>query len=280
MSAYTIAIICPACGGNASMSEGARVVHCRFCDRKSLASHPLGYPALYALPKISEEDARLIAKNYVYLESDRSSPQRGAPQLPDKTGPPEYHQAFLFFIPFWRVQARLIGWVSGQAPFKQEVIQEVVGNGEGGGAVREKILRSGGEPLKRMLVHAQEATIPAVDAVEFGVLRYHWEDKTLKLMPFGREAQGRGYVLTPSISALKVQREAEANFLKRVVAPYKEYTDFFHRVKLLRTQLTLFYYPLWLIRGVFRGMDIRRIIDATDGQVVLADPLFPAVRRT
>lgn len=284
MSAYTIAIICPSCGGNASLREGARVVHCPYCDQRSLASHPLGYPTLYVPPKISEEDARLIAEKYVYPQNDHSprpyldqnSPVTSA--IAVKFRPPAFHQTLLLFIPFWRVQARLIGWVSGQAPVKDEIIEEMT-EGPEGGHLRKKILHSGGEPLKRMLVQWQETTVPAVDATELGILRYQWEDKTLKLLPFSPQVIKEGYVLTPRLTALKVRREAEANFLKRVLAPYKNHSDFFHRVKLLRTQVTLFYYPIWLVRGVFRGMDIRRVIDAIDGQVILADQLFPQLTK-
>lgn len=269
MSAYTIAIICPSCGGNASLTEGAQVVHCHYCDHKSLASSPLGYPTLYLPPQISQEDARLIAEKYVQPDTDSPSPPP----------PPLFHQAQLLFIPFWRVQARMVGWVSGQAPIKEEVIEVVEETAQEGRYLQKKHLRTGGEPLKKMLVHLQESTFPAAEVKELGVLRLRWEQKTFLFLPFKPEAAGNGYVITPSVSAVKARREAETTFIKRVLNPYREYTDFFQRIKLMHPQLTLFYYPLWIVKGEQGGNFTRRVIDATDGAVLAVDALLPPLHK-
>lgn len=271
MSTYTIALTCPACGGNASLTEGARVVHCRFCDQKSLASSPLGYPTLYLPPKISQEEARLIAEKYI-------PPQAKLSDQPP--APPLFQQAQLLWVPFWRAQGRLIGWVSGQAPVKEEVIEEYVENGQGGGHMRKKIIQAGGEPLKKMLVHLQEYTFPAAEVKELGVLRLLWEQKTLNFLPFKPEAENKGQFISPGINLLRARREAENIFLKRVLTPYRDYTDFFHRLKLLPVQMTLFYYPLWLVKGMHEGNFIRRVIDATDGSLVAADALLPGLKES
>lgn len=265
MSAYTIAIVCPHCGGNASLAEGARVLHCRFCERKSLASSPLGYPTLYLPPKVSQEDARLIAQEYI------------PPQVEEEIVPLTFHQTQLLYLPFWRVQARMIGWVSGQAPFKEETIEEFVEDGQGRGHLQKKILRSGGEPLKRMLVLIQEYTFSAAEVKELGVLRLTLEEKSLNFLPFkSNQANNKEYWINPSLSPSKARREAETLFMKRVLAPYKHYNDFFHRLKLLPSQLTLFYYPFWLLTAVPHGNFNRRILDAVDGKVILADTVYPA----
>lgn len=263
MATYTIAIICPNCGGNAALAEGSRVVHCRYCNQKSLASNPLGYPTLYLPPQISPEDARLIAQKYILPEAEV------------EIVPLTFHQTQLLYVPFWRVQARIIGWVSGQAPMKREVIEESE-EAEGSTYTHTRIVHTGGEPLKRMLVQFLEYTLPAAEVKELGVLRLTWEEKSLNFFPFkSDQAAGKGYLIDPTISPLKARREAETIFTKRVLAPYKNYTDFFHRLKLLPPHLTLFYYPLWLLTAMPYGNFNRRILDAVEGKVILAEPVYP-----
>ena len=98
-------ITCPACNGELDLSEGVSSFNCKYCGTLLVVKGESGTRKFYVPKKINREDA--IARAHNWLGSGMSK-ARGLKALSKVT------DAFLVFIPYWRVRADVVGWIFGQ----------------------------------------------------------------------------------------------------------------------------------------------------------------------
>jgi hypothetical protein len=235
---------CPSCGGALDVDAGVRVVVCPFCTTPLLATSELGLRRFAVEPRKDLEAARGCVREWLGSgwNKDRRLPREA-----------ELAEAYLSFLPFFRVQADLVGVALGT-----EERRRTVGSGKNRRTETYEV------DVERWVERHFDDTRAAVNVAELGV--WHVDLKGDRLVPFDDAALARsGMVFPPTRSEPEVRKEALARFrdegdpakgLKRVR---------FRFVETLREAFTVVYYPLWVVRYRFENRSYLAVVDAEDG---------------
>jgi hypothetical protein len=157
-------------------------------------------------------------------------------------------ESFLVHLPFWSAWGSGVAWTFGQVR---------VGSGDN---VRY-------EPREKNAVRELQWNGVACDVGEFGVRRISLEGRPLE--PFdGDGLHLSGMVFEPVGSDEEALANAETAFHEAVrQATAMERTgQLFTRI--LSPQLGLVYYPVWVVRYLFRGRSFQIVVDGFDGAVL------------
>ena len=98
-------ITCPACSGELDIKEGLRSFNCKYCGTLLVVKGESGTLKYYVPRKLKKEDA--IAKAFDWLD-------KGMSKAKGLRANSKVEDAFLVFIPYWRVKADVVGWIFGQ----------------------------------------------------------------------------------------------------------------------------------------------------------------------
>jgi len=98
-------ITCPSCGGELDLKEGMRAFNCKFCGTLLMTKGESGTRKYYVPKSVKRENA--IANAFHWLGS-------GLSKAKGLKANSKIDEAFLVYIPFWRVKADVVGWVFGQ----------------------------------------------------------------------------------------------------------------------------------------------------------------------
>jgi hypothetical protein len=232
-------LTCPRCGGVVTIPEGLVMVVCPFCEQRSVVSGERGVRR-YQVPLQVTRDQALAA--YQRFLSGNMAIAR---DLPRKA---ELSEAILVHLPFWSAWGRGVAWGFGQ--------QEV-----GSGDSRRY------EPRERRVVSELGWNGVACDVGEFGVRRIALEGRPLE--PFNSEELHRsGMVFEPVGSEEEAMEQARRAFEQAVSEKVKldRTAQLFTRV--LERRLGLVYYPVWVLRYLYRGRSFQVIVDGFDGQAL------------
>ena len=89
------------------------------------------------------------------------------------------------------------------------------------------------------------------------------------LEPFDSEAlHARAMVFEPVESPSEALNEAEQHFIHRGQTMRKLKQRYFEKFHLLRRQLSLVYYPLWIARYQYRDRSYQVVVDGVSGDVL------------
>jgi hypothetical protein len=222
------------------VDSGARVVHCAFCQTPLLATSRLGARRFAVVPRFDADAARGAARGWLGSgwNKDRSLPRDAV-----------LGEAFLCYLPFFRVVADAIGWALGTE-------ERTRGSGKNRRTVEVDVEKS----VERRF----DRTYPAVNVAELGVQEVALGGD--RLVAFDADALERsGMVFVPTRSEAEVRDAALAAYkaeadpasgLKRVR---------FRFLETVRDELTVVYYPLWVVRYRFRNRSYQAVVDAEDG---------------
>ena len=98
-------ITCPSCNGELDLKEGMKVFNCKFCGTLLVARGESG-ALKYFVPKTINRD-KAIANAFNWLG-------HGVSKAKGLRSGSKVDEAFLTYIPYWRVKADIVGWVFGQ----------------------------------------------------------------------------------------------------------------------------------------------------------------------
>ena len=152
---------------------------------------------------------------------------------------------FLIYLPYWRVQAFVAGWMFGRvdagdkktAPIEIEVLEEM---------------------------HWNDA---AVDVSEYGVERVTLRKEQLE--PFDEALlHSEAMVFEPAESRTDAEREAQQHFAHRGRQKRSFRSLFFEKFFLLQKRFSLVYYPLWVARYDYKGRHYQVVVDGVEGDVL------------
>jgi predicted RNA-binding Zn-ribbon protein involved in translation (DUF1610 family) len=226
---------CPSCGGVVPVPEGARILQCPYCDQRSLVQGELGVRRWQVSRKISREGAAKSVEGFF----------SGLTKATDLKKEARIREVFLAYVPYWRVSAFVAGWMFGR-------------------------VKSGDKKTKPVEVEVMEEmhwNDAAVDVSEFGVHRVSISKQDLE--PYDAERlHNEAMVFEPSESRTDAMAEAEVHFFYRGRRKKKLRTKFFEKFHLLRPQLSLVYYPLWVARYEYRERNYQVVVDGVRGQVL------------
>lgn len=230
---------CPRCGSPVPIPQGEAIVKCPACDLRALVQGENGV-RYYQVPNRTARD-RLPAALSQFLGSNWAIAlnARGSAQLTE---------VFLAYVPFWSVWGRLLGWAFGQ---------EQQGSGKNRRWVSKEV----------KIAEDANWNGAACDVGEFGVTRV--ELKAQPLEPYDDDrAHASGMVFEPITSMSEARQQAQAHFQNtaRNRASLDRLNQLFLRV--LHERFGVVFYPLWVMRYLYRNRAFQVVVDGFDGRVL------------
>ncbi len=232
-------LACPNCGGMVPIPEGQVVVKCPYCDLRSFVRGERGLRRFQVATSVDREKALFALRRFLSGNWAIARDANRRAQL---------SEAFLAYLPFWAVWGRAMGWAFGQQK-------------QGGGDHTRYV------PREVKVVEEMSWNRAACDVGEFGVGQVPLDTRALQ--PFNPEALHQaGMVFEPVGSSSKARASAEADFKQRIQskASLSRLSQLF--VRFFRQRLGLVYYPLWILRYLYRGRAFQVVVDGSSGQVL------------
>jgi hypothetical protein len=230
---------CPNCGGVIPIPEGQVIVICPYCDLRSMVRGERGILRYQVPQRIDRGQASGALKKFLSGHWAIAMDARSKAEL---------NEIFLAYVPFYGIWGRVAGWAFGQ---------KKVGSGD----------KARYEPREVRIVEEMTWNGAACDVGEFGVQEVLLADQPLE--PFDPDdLHARGLVFEPVGSLAEATTTAETSFKDRVKkkARLDRVSQIF--VRFLRRQLGLIYYPLWVLRYLYRGRAFQVVVDGYSGKVV------------
>lgn len=231
----TQGLTCPECSGVVPVKEGDRIVTCPFCGLPSLIQGDHGVRR-WQVPRQVERASAIEALKRFFSDIKK------ARDLP-KTA--EISDMFLVYLPYWRVQADVAGWLFG----------------------RERKDKDSTRPVEVEIMQTMHWADAALDVSEYGVHRVTLSKEMLR--PFDSQAlHAEAIVFEPTESHTDARQEAHTYFQhlgrrkKRLASTFFEKFHFFHE------HLSIVYYPLWIARYAYRQRHYQAVVDGVTGEVL------------
>jgi uncharacterized protein YbaR (Trm112 family) len=220
-----------------------RVVVCPYCKTSLLALNELGSRRFAVEPTIESNQAREIAKRWLSSGINKDPKlRRGA----------DVREAFLSFLPFYRVEADCVGFALGT-----EKRSRTVGTGKNRRRQTYEV------DVERSVERSLDRTYPAVNVAEWGIRRIRLEgDPIVAYEPSALDRQGMVFpptgsepeILGAALESFKQQSDPSSGLSRRR----------FRFLQTLRERLTVVYYPLWVVRYRYRGRSYQILVDGED----------------
>ena len=235
-------ITCPACSGELDLREGIKTFNCKYCGILLAVKGESG-PTKYYVPKnLKKEDA--IGRAFQWLD-------KGISKARGLKSNSKIDEAFLVYIPYWRVRADVVGWVFGQERRTRTVNNRT---------------ETYYVDVEKKIQQSFDRTFPACDVAELGVKQVNLTGD--KLLPVDIESlQQEGMMFNIVSSEKEVTDYAKSDFASaaRYTANVDKVT--FEHYDLVREDLDVVYYPLWIVRYVFQNRTYQVVVDGEDGTV-------------
>jgi hypothetical protein len=230
---------CPRCGGMVPIPEGQAIVICPFCDLRSVVRGENGVRR-YQVPNRTDQQQAMDAyqkflSNKVKLAWDTA---RNA----------QLQEVFLVHLPFWAAWGRGLGWVFGREQ-------------QGSGNDKRHV------PREVKVVEEMDWNSAACDVGEFGVNRVSLTGRPLEVYN-PDDLHRTGMVFEPVGSAEEAMQTAQSQFEKKIQrkANLDQVTQSF--VRIIRSRQGIVYYPLWVIRYLYKGRAFQVVVDGFSGEIV------------
>lgn len=235
-------ITCPSCSGELDIAEGIRSLNCKYCGSLLVAKGSGSSMRFYVPKKLNRNDAINKAMNWL---GSGLAKAKGLKQNSKVT------EAFLAYIPYWRVTADIVGWVFGQ---------------------EKRTRTSNGRTetyyvdVEKKVMKTYDRTYSACDVSELGVKQVNLTGD--EIIPVELETLQREGMLFNIVSSEKEAFEFALNQFAgdaRASAGVDRVT--FEHTDLIRKQISIVYYPLWVIRYTFANRTYQVVVDGEDGTI-------------
>ncbi len=222
-----------------TIPEGQAIVQCPYCDQRSLVRGERGIRRYQVTRRVDRDQAEKALRGFL---SGHQAIARDAAQRA------RLEEVFLTNLPFWTAWVRVLGWVFGQKRVR-----------------RNK--RTHYEPREVKIVEDMTWTGAACDVGEFGVTQVLLKDQSLE--PFdAEELHAGGMVFEPVGSVSDARSAAADDFGERVrkLAGLDRVAQSF--VRFVGQRFGLVYYPLWVLRYLYRERAFQVVVDGHSGEVL------------
>jgi hypothetical protein len=223
-----------------SIPEGQAIVACPYCQMRSLVRGERGLRR-YQVPLRIQHNQALQATKAFFTSSYAIAR--------DLTQKAKLQEDFVVYLPFWVQWGRVMGWVFGQ---------EKVGSGKNSRYV----------PREVKIAEDMTWNGAACDVGEFGVTQIPFTTQT-PVEPFqSDQLHEAGMVFEPVGSQSDAEKTARADFEARVkkMANIDRVNQTF--VRTVAPRLGLVYYPLHILRYLYRGRSFQVAVDGLTGKVL------------
>lgn len=244
LSSRVEGLTCPSCSGVLDVDAGLRVVECPYCDKPLLAVSEVGIRRLAVEPQIDADRARELARGWL---------AKGVNKDPKLETGARIGEAFLSFLPFYRVEADCLGFALGTE-------QRTRSTGSG----KNRRTETYEVDVERSVERRFDHTYPALNVAEWGVQRVDLRGDPL--VPFDpRKMEKLGMVFPPTGSEVAVKEAALASFKLQADPASGLHRVRFQHLETVRERLTVIYYPIWVVRYEFKERSYQVLVDAEDG---------------
>ena len=174
-------------------------------------------------------------------------------------------------MPVWSIRAESLGFIAGQRPIKDRMVNTPVIVYSERGPVEvgqeNKEVRTGGEVIKKTVWLEQEFSDLGLKWRELAGCGLKQKIHDAALKPLDEKAlSDKGLLLEPSdLPEFLALRQAEKYFTGNMLFPYGDYPLTTHAIAQLKQRRRLVYYPVWRIWGFSRLGRISCLVDAVDG---------------
>ncbi|MBP7997745.1 MAG: hypothetical protein KA314_18915 [Chloroflexi bacterium] len=231
----TQGLTCPNCASVVPVPEGVRIIECPSCHLRSFVQGEQGVRRWQVARKVEREQAERAVKGFF----------TGINKAADLKRKAEIKEMFLAYLPYWRVAAMVAGWMFG----------------------RVKSGKDNTRPVEVEIMEEMHWNDAAADVSEFGVHQVSLS-KT-DLLPYDSDQlHAEGMVFEPAESPTDALEEARQHFEHRGRNKRSLARKFFEKFHVLRQQLALVYYPLWVARYEYRGRNYQVVVDGVKGSVL------------
>ncbi len=228
-------LICPNCAGVVPVAEGVRVVQCPYCNLHSLVQGERGVRRWQVARRIGRAEAETAVRGFF----------SGMRKARDLARAARIDELVLVYLPFWRVEATVAGWLFGR--------------------VRKD--KDSTKPDEHYVFESMDWNDAAVDVAEFGVHRIVVSRDDLH--PFDSQAlHAEAMIFEPSESRTEALEEARRYFIHRSRNAAGQVKTTYENIQLLRPDFALVYFPVWLARYSYRNRTYQVIVDGAGGEVM------------
>jgi hypothetical protein len=215
-----------------------RTFNCKYCGTLLITKGESGAIKYFVPKKISRDDAIKKAYNWLGTGLSKAKGLRANSKI---------DEAFLAYIPYWRVRADIVGWVFGQ----------------------EKHTSNSGTTYEEKEIKIQktyDSTFPACDVSELGVKRVNLEGDEILPVNFD-DLQSQGMVFNIISSEKEIEDKAKEYFSKNAMSGTNLDTVYFEHFDIVREQIGIVYYPLWVVRYIYANRTYQVVVDGEDGSI-------------
>lgn len=235
-------ITCPACAGELDLREGIKTFNCKYCGTLLLTRGVEGVVKYFVPRKIQRNIAIQNMFNWLGKGLAKARGLKNQAKLDD---------AFLVYIPYWRVNADVIGWVFGKERRTQTV------NGR---------TTTYYVDVERKIQKTFDRTFAACDVAELGVRKVNLAGDEMRPVNF-EELQSEGMMFNIISSEKEITDYAKQQFVEEAVNSVRVDQITFQHNDLVRPNVSIVYYPLWVVRYIFNGRTYQVVVDGEDGTV-------------
>jgi hypothetical protein len=261
-SLETFGVSCSGCGGSLRVHEGERSIRCEYCGCALLVTRPRGVRSYILEPGISEGKARLAALKY----------------LSDKTGGrvKARHTSVvdlrMINVPFYRMSGLMSGWLSGDEIARHEVEVPVPGPN---GTRTVKRVQEDKKPFSRVMVKRIDWSTPACSLRHLGLQGISLRTQMLEWSVFEHDMKKKMNIALPMKTAAQARSDGYS-YMTTLAAPAGAVVKA-SRFDLFGNRLSIYYYPVYILRYRHGGRIYSITIDGNNGGVIRGD--VPAWRK-
>jgi hypothetical protein len=235
-------ITCPACAGELDIRDGIRTFNCKYCGTLLTSKGDSESIKFYVPKKISRDDAINRMRAWLGKGMDKAKGLASKSKVED---------AFLVYIPYWRVRADVVGWVFGQEKRTRSV------NGR---------TQTYYVDVEKKIQKPFDNTFAACDISELGVNKVNLVGDEIRPIDFDT-LERDGMIFNIISSRNDVSGTAFGEFKTSARSEANLYNVTFEQYNLVREDISVVYYPLWVTRYSFMDRTYQVVIDAEDGTI-------------
>jgi hypothetical protein len=235
-------ITCPSCGGEQELREGVKTFNCKYCGTLLVTSGVDGAIKYYVPNKLQRNIAIQNAYNWLGKGFSKARGLKAGSKIDD---------AFLVYIPYWRVRADVIGWVFGKER-KTRTVNNTV--------------ETYYVDVEKKILKTYDRTYPACDIAELGVRQVQLTGDTMLPVNFD-ELQTEGMLFNIVSSEKDVSQQAETDFIQEAVNSASVDRITFEHHDLVRPDVNAVYYPMWVVRYEFQNRTYQVVVAGDDGSI-------------
>lgn len=255
-SAETFGVSCSACGGSLRVHEGERSIRCEYCDAALLITRPRGIRGYILDPRISEGKARLAALKHLSEKTGGRIKARHASIIDLR----------MINVPFWRMSGMMSGWISGDEITRHEI--EVPVPGPHGTRMVSRTQEEK-RPFSRLTFKRIDWSTPACSLRHLGLQGISLKTQLLQWNVFEHEMKDRLNIALPMKTAAQARSDGY-NYMTTLASPAGASIKA-SRFDLFGNRLSIYYYPVYILRYRHAGRIYSITIDGNNGTVIRGD---------